>query len=85
MGTYVNKEKNMTFKITSEPELLTKKPHALTIELVGAGTTEIYPESDKEFFATEYDAQVSFIKDNNGQIKKAIVHLGNQDIEAEKT
>ena len=77
IGTYKCKEKDLTIVTTKERDIL-------AVELIGKGKVEIYPETETNFFATEVDAQVSFIKDASGNVIKLIVHQGGHDISAER-
>ena len=45
---------------------------------------EIFPESESEFFFTAGDAQISFVKNEAGMVKQAILHQNGKDKKAEK-
>lgn len=45
---------------------------------------EIFPESETEFFMTAGDAQISFVKDQAGMVKQAIVHEDGKNQKANK-
>ena len=51
-------------------------------QLSGQPKFEIFPKSDTEFFWKVVDAQVTFVKDGNGRVVKAIHHQGGQTINA---
>jgi len=78
IGTYIGQKPEEQFVVTKKNDLLFIKLSGHEFEY------PVFAESDIEFFLKHVDAQVSFIRDNNGQIKKAIVHLGAQDIAANK-
>lgn len=45
---------------------------------------EIFPESETEFFLTALDARISFIRNEAGMVKQAILHQDGKDLKAEK-
>jgi len=42
--------------------------------------SEIFPESETEYFWKDMDAQITFVKDDKGKVTKAIYHHGGQTI-----
>lgn len=50
----------------------------------GQERLRIYPESDTKFFYRGVDAQVTFVKDEGGQVTHAIHHQGGIDSKAER-
>lgn len=45
---------------------------------------EIFAESETEFFVTVVDAQMTFVKDEKGQVTQLILHQNGRDIPARK-
>ncbi len=45
---------------------------------------EIFPESETEFFLTAIDAQISFVRNEAGMVKQAILHQDGKDLKATK-
>jgi tetratricopeptide (TPR) repeat protein len=45
---------------------------------------EIFPKSDLEYYAKIVDAQITFIKEDNGKIDKLILHQNGRDMPAKK-
>ena len=58
-----------------------RKDHHLYAQLTGQPELEIFPKSPTEFFWKVVDAQVNFVKDQNGKVIKAIQHYGGGRIE----
>ena len=56
----------------------------LFAQLTGQPRFEIYPKSPTEFFWKIVAAQVTFVKNDQGKVTKAIHHQGGQTIEAPK-
>jgi hypothetical protein len=56
-------------------------PH-LYAQLSGQPRLEIFPKSGTEFFWKVVDAQVTFVKDDQGKVTKAIHHQNGQTIHA---
>jgi CubicO group peptidase (beta-lactamase class C family) len=53
-------------------------------QLTGQPRFEIFPKSDTEFFWKVVDAQVTFVKDSQGKVIKAVHHQAGQTIDAPK-
>jgi CubicO group peptidase (beta-lactamase class C family)/uncharacterized pyridoxamine 5'-phosphate oxidase family protein len=51
-------------------------------QLSGQPKVEIFPKSETEFFWKVVDAQITFVKDENGKVVKALHHQGGQTINA---
>ncbi|TET69198.1 MAG: DUF3471 domain-containing protein [Candidatus Aminicenantes bacterium] len=45
---------------------------------------EIFPESENEFFFKKVDAQITFVRGEEGKVTKLIVHMRGRDIPAKK-
>jgi CubicO group peptidase (beta-lactamase class C family) len=52
--------------------------HFMT-QATGQGQIEIFPESDREFFAKVVDAQITFVTDATGRATELILHQGGAD------
>ena len=61
---------------------VTKEGRHLYAQLAGQPRVEIFPKSDTEFYWKAVDAQVTFVKDNQGKVTKAVHHQGGQTINA---
>ncbi len=58
-----------------------RKDHHLYAQLTGQPKFEIFPKFPTEFFWKVVDAQVTFVKDEQGKVTKAIHHQSGQTIE----
>lgn len=56
----------------------------LLVHLTGQGFLEIFPESETEFFYKAIDAQITFVKDNQGRVTNLILHQNGQNLKATK-
>jgi CubicO group peptidase (beta-lactamase class C family) len=45
---------------------------------------EFLPESETDFFSETPDAQISFVKDENGKVTHMVIHLGGRDMKAKR-
>jgi hypothetical protein len=61
---------------------VTKEGRHLYAQLAGQPRIEIFPKSDTEFFWKVVDAQVTFVKDDQGKVTKAVHHQSGQTINA---
>jgi hypothetical protein len=46
----------------------------LMVQLTGQPSFEVFPESQVDFFYKVVDAQLTFVKDDNGEVNKLILH-----------
>jgi len=46
---------------------------------------QLFPEAEDEYFLTVTDAQISFVRDDSGQVTGLVLHQGGRDTEAPKT
>ncbi len=76
-GTYVTKDKNLTFVVSNEQD-------NFFVEVLGHGKFVMHPESETTFFLKTADVQISFISDGSGKDEKLVVHEHGQDTVAEK-
>jgi len=63
---------------------ITKENNQLFCQPTGQDKLEIYPESETTFFLKKIDAQISFIREENGDVKKLILYQGGQEVQAQK-
>jgi len=61
---------------------VTKEGRHLYAQLSGQARYEIFPTSDTDFFWKVTDAQVTFVKDKQGKVIKAVHHQGGQTLNA---
>ena len=50
----------------------------LTAQLTGQPAFDIFPESETQFFLKVVDAQLSFVKDDKGQVTELILKQGGE-------
>jgi CubicO group peptidase (beta-lactamase class C family) len=67
---------NFIFTITREGDSLMSQP-------TNQGKLELFPESETKFFLKAVDAQITFVKDEQGQVTHLILHQGG-DRQAKK-
>jgi CubicO group peptidase (beta-lactamase class C family) len=63
---------------------ITKEGQQLFLQATGQPRLRLHPEAETEFFISEADAQVSFVKDSTGKAGHLILHQGGQDQKAER-
>jgi len=56
----------------------------LLVRLTGQSFLEIFPESETEFFYKVVNAQITFVKDNQGRVTNLILHQNGQNPKATK-
>lgn len=61
-----------------------KEDDRLYCQPTGQERLEIVPESESTFFLREVDAQILFVKDEDGKVGKLILHQSGRDIPAKK-
>jgi len=64
-------------------EVLKENNH-LFAQFPALGKVELYPESETKFFLKVIDAQVSFLRDEKGEVTRLIVHQGGSNLPAPK-
>ncbi len=50
----------------------------------GQPPVEIFAESETKFFVKAFNADMSFARDDNGNVSKLILHMGKEDVHAKK-
>ena len=63
---------------------ISKEQDKLYAQATGQARLELFPESEAEFFIKEVDAQITFVKNQKGQITHLILHQNRQNLEAKK-
>jgi len=63
---------------------ITKENDLLFAEATGQAKVEIYPESETKFFMKMADVQITFMKDEKGEVTQLILHQGGSDKPAKK-
>lgn len=77
---YVGKyELNPNFILT-----ITKENNRLFAQATGQPKFEIFPESETKFFLKVVDAQLSFIKNDKGEVTRLILNQGGRDMPAKR-
>lgn len=56
----------------------------LMVELPGQSFYEVFPTSETKFFYTVVDAQLTFVKEGNGEVKSLILHQNGLNQEAKR-
>jgi hypothetical protein len=64
--------------------VFTREGDKLFMQPTGQGKTEIIPESETDFFVAIADVQVTFVKDDQGQVNQAVVHQNGRSLTAKK-
>ncbi len=63
---------------------VTKEGERIFAQATGQPRFEVFPESEIKFFLTVVDAQITFVKDEKGQIEHLILHQNGIDQKARK-
>ncbi|HEX8748996.1 MAG TPA: serine hydrolase, partial [Pyrinomonadaceae bacterium] len=63
---------------------VTREGNKLYAQATGQPQIELYAESETEFFITIVDAQITFVKDEKGQVTQLILHQNGQNVPARK-
>jgi CubicO group peptidase (beta-lactamase class C family) len=80
LATYVGEYQlapNVTLTVTQEGD-------RLSAQVTGQQRFEIFPEAENEFFLKVVDAQITFVKNDKGEVTQLILHQGGQNIPAKK-
>lgn len=64
--------------------LVTREDNCLIMQLTEKKKEQLYPKSETEFFLKTADAEISFVKDDNGKVVRLIAHEDGVDYPAEK-
>lgn len=63
---------------------ITREGDKLYAEVTGQQKIEIYAESETDFFITVVDAQLTFVKDEKGEVTHLVLHQNGQNAPARK-
>ena len=63
---------------------VTEEGDQLVTQASGQPKVSIFPESPRDFFVKEFDAQVTFVPDSQGRATELILHQGGQDHHAKR-
>jgi len=63
---------------------VTREEDKLFAEMTGQPKIEIFPRSETEFFWKVVDAQITFVRNEEGEVVHAIHHQGGMEIKAQK-
>jgi len=77
----------LTGKYELNPQFIltvTKENDKLFTQATGQQKVEIFPKSELEYYLKVVDAQITFVKDENGKIEKLILHQNGRDMPAKK-
>jgi CubicO group peptidase (beta-lactamase class C family) len=64
--------------------VFTREGDKFFMQPTGQSKVEIFPESETDFFLTVADVQVTFVKDDQGQVTQAILHQSGRNLTAKK-
>ncbi|MEX0272534.1 serine hydrolase [Leptolyngbyaceae cyanobacterium UHCC 1019] len=63
---------------------ITKERDLFYAQATGQSQVELFAETETQFFITEVDAQITFIRDSQGPVKHLLLHQAGQEITAPK-
>jgi len=63
---------------------VTKEGNRLFVQATGQGKFEVFPASDTRFFYTVVEAQITFVKNESGEVTHLTLHQGGIDQDARK-
>ena len=63
---------------------ITKENNRIYAQVTGQDKYEIFPMSEKDYFYKVVDAEISFVKDEKGQVTNLVLHQNGQDMPAHK-
>lgn len=64
--------------------IITKEDNRIYAQVTGQDKYEIFPMSEKDYFYKVVDAEISFVKDEKGQVTSLVLHQNGQDMPARK-
>jgi hypothetical protein len=64
---------------------VTREPNGLAIQATDQPKFEVFAESETKFFLTVVDAQITFVKNEKGEVTHLILHQGGVDQNAKRT
>jgi CubicO group peptidase (beta-lactamase class C family) len=60
--------------------VVTVKDGQLITQATGQGTVPMLAESETKFFPTQFEAEIEFVKDDQGKVAGIVLHQGGQEI-----
>lgn len=63
---------------------VTRQGDRLLTQATGQSQVEVFPESESDFFLRVVDAQITFVRDKEGEITHLILHQGGRDMVAKR-
>ena len=63
---------------------ITKEDGNLFAQLTGQMKIDIHPESETDFFYKIVNAQISFVKNKDGDVTHLVIHQNGVDLQADK-
>ncbi len=63
---------------------ISREADALFLQATGQPRFQVFPESEKDFFLKEVDAQITFIRDDTGRVSALTLHQNGRDMPARK-
>ena len=63
---------------------VTLKDGALWVHPTDQPTSQLWPETEHDFFLKDIDAQFTFVQDSTGAVTSVILHQGGRDLPAKK-
>lgn len=64
--------------------IVTVEKDQFFLQATGQPRIQAFPSSETEFFLKDVEAQISFIKNEEGRITQLILHQGGRDVQARK-
>ncbi len=63
---------------------VTRESDHLVLQATGQPQFAIFPESERDFFVKEFDAQITFVTDSKGRATELILHQNGRDLPAKR-
>jgi CubicO group peptidase (beta-lactamase class C family) len=63
---------------------VTKEEDRLFAQMTGQDKFELFPESEKDYFLKVVDAQVTFVKNDKGEVTQLVLHQGGRNMSCRK-
>lgn len=64
--------------------VITTENNRIFVQPTGQPKFEIFPESEMKFFLKAFDAQITFVKNEQGKVTELIMHQAGKDMPAKK-
>lgn len=63
---------------------VSREENRLLVQATGQSQLEVFPESETKFFSKLIDAEITFVKDDGGQVTHLVLHQGGRDQQAKR-